>query len=99
MKRREFIALLGGAAVVARPGARTAAKRAGPGIDSELFGNDAYAGPPTSRQGLAEASFRKLAVVEVQNLCLQVIQISALWLHRGFRRCPREAHLAPELRP
>ena len=66
MKRREFITLLGGAAVVARPGARTAAERAGPGIDSELFGNDAYAGPPTSRQGLAEASFRKLAVVVVQ---------------------------------
>jgi hypothetical protein len=31
MKRREFITLLGGAAVVARAGARTAAERAGPG--------------------------------------------------------------------
>ena len=51
---------------MAARGARAAAGDAGPGIDSELFGNDAYAGPPTSRQGLAEASFRKLAVVEVQ---------------------------------
>ena len=51
---------------MAARGARAAAGDAGPGIDSELFGNDAYAGPPTSRQGLAEASFRKLAVFEVQ---------------------------------
>jgi hypothetical protein len=28
-----------------------------PGIDSELFGNDAHTGPPRSRQGLTDSFF------------------------------------------